>query len=82
MACVVAVFRLSSQRLRFNQRRSLKETLSYFFFFLAADFGGGGEAQGDFPGARLPFHAQRDGGPVSSSRAHGHRQELPPRRWE
>lgn len=80
MVCVVAVFRLLSQRLRFNQRSSLKETHS--LFFLAADFGGGGEAQGDFPGARLPFHAQRDGGPVSSSRAHGHRQELPPRRWE
>lgn len=47
-----------------------------------ADPGGGGEAQGDFPGAGLPFHAQRHGGPVPSPRTHGHHQELPPRLWQ
>lgn len=49
---------------------------------VAADFGGGGEAQGDFSSTCLSFYAQCDGGPLSSSRTHSHRQELSPWHWE
>lgn len=49
---------------------------------VAADSGGGRTASRGRPSPCLPLHAQRDGGPVSSSGAHGDLQKLPPWLWE
>lgn len=60
----------------------LQEMKSFVCVNVTADPGGGRKAQGDFPRSCLPFYAQRDGGPVSSSGAHSDCQKLPPWLWE